>query len=69
MPNNAKRGKSYKEAAAKFDKSQLHEVTEAMKLACARLQSKFDETIEVHIKLGVDGRHADQQVRGAIVLS
>ena len=63
-----KRGKSYKEAAAKFDKSQLHEVTEAMKLACETSRTKFDETIEVHIKLGVDGRHADQQVRGAIVL-
>lgn len=63
-----KRGKSYKEAAAKFDKSQLHEVAEAMKLACETSRAKFDETIEAHIKLGVDGRHADQQVRGAIVL-
>ena len=63
-----KRGKGYKEAAAKFDKAQLHEVTEAMKLACETSRAKFDETIEAHIKLGVDGRHADQQVRGAIVL-
>jgi len=63
-----KRGKSYKEAAAKFDKSQLHEVSEAMRLACETSRAKFDETIEAHIKLGVDGRHADQQVRGAIVL-
>ncbi len=63
-----KRGKSYKEAVAKFDKSQLHEVSEAMKLACETSRAKFDETIEAHIKLGVDGRHADQQVRGAIVL-
>lgn len=63
-----KRGKSYKEAAAKFDKSQLHEVSEAMKLACETSRAKFDETVEVHVKLGVDGRHADQQVRGAIVL-
>lgn len=63
-----KRGKSYKEAVAKFDKAQLHEVTEAMKLACETSRAKFDETIEAHIKLGVDGRHADQQVRGAIVL-
>ncbi len=63
-----KRGKSYKEAAAKFDKSQLHEVAEAMKLACETSRAKFDETIEAHVKLGVDGRHADQQVRGAIVL-
>ena len=63
-----KRGKGYKEAAAKFDKAQLHEVTEAMKLACETSRAKFDETIEAHIKLGVDARHADQQVRGAIVL-
>lgn len=63
-----KRGKAYKEAAAKFDKSQLHEVSEAMKLAVETSRAKFDETIEVHVKLGVDGRHADQQVRGAIVL-
>lgn len=63
-----KRGKGYKEAAAKFEKSQLHEVSEAMKLACETSRAKFDETVEVHVKLGVDGRHADQQVRGAIVL-
>ncbi len=63
-----KRGKGYKEAAAKFDKSQLHEVSQAMKLACETSRAKFDETVEVHVKLGVDGRHADQQVRGAIVL-
>jgi len=63
-----KRGKSYKAALEKFDKSQLHEVTEAMKLAVETSRAKFDETIEVHVKLGVDGRHADQQVRGAIVL-
>ncbi len=63
-----KRGKSYKEAAAKYDKTQLHEVSEALKLACETSRAKFDETIEVHVKLGVDGRHADQQVRGAIVL-
>ena len=63
-----KRGKGYKAAAEKFDKSQLHEVSEAMKLACETSRAKFDETIEVHARLGVDGRHADQQVRGAIVL-
>lgn len=63
-----KRGKGYKEAAAKFEKAKLHEVSEAMKLACDTSRAKFDETIEVHVKLGVDGRHADQQVRGAIVL-
>ena len=63
-----KRGKGYKEAAAKFEKANLYEVEEAMKLAVETSRAKFDETIEVHIKLGVDGRHADQQVRGAIVL-
>ena len=63
-----KRGKGYKTVAEKFDKSQLHEVSEAMKLACETSRAKFDETIEVHARLGVDGRHADQQVRGAIVL-
>ena len=63
-----KRGKSYNEAAAKFDKAQLHEVSEAMKLVCETSRAKFDETVEVHVRLGVDGRHADQQVRGAIVL-
>ena len=64
-----KRGKGYKAVAEKFDKSQLHEVSEAMKLACETSRAKFDETIEVHARLGVDGRHADQQVRGAIVLT
>ena len=63
-----KRGKNYKAAAEKFDKSQLHEVTEAMKLVCYTSRAKFDETVEAHVRLGVDGRHADQQVRGAIVL-
>ena len=63
-----KRGKTYKAVVEKFDKSQLYEVSEAMKLACETSRAKFDETIEVHARLGVDGRHADQQVRGAIVL-
>ena len=63
-----KRGKLYKETAAKYDKANLYEIEEAMKLAVETSRAKFDETIEVHIKLGVDGRHADQQVRGAIVL-
>ena len=52
----------------KFDRSQLHEVKEAMKLVTETSKAKFDETIEVHVRLGVDGRHADQQVRGAMVL-
>ena len=63
-----KRGKNYKATLEKFDKTQLHEVSEALRLACETSRAKFDETIEVHAKLGVDGRHADQQVRGAIVL-
>ena len=63
-----KRGKNYRATLEKFDKTQLHEVSEAIKLACETSRAKFDETIEVHAKLGVDGRHADQQVRGAIVL-
>ena len=63
-----KRGKNYKAAVASYDKAALHEVPEALKIAVETSKAKFDETIEVHIKLGVDGRHADQQVRGAIVL-
>ena len=56
-----KRGKLYRETAAKYDKANLYEIEEAMKLAVETSRAKFDETIEVHIKLGVDGRHADQQ--------
>ncbi|SFE30387.1 large subunit ribosomal protein L1 [Peptostreptococcaceae bacterium pGA-8] len=63
-----KKGKTYRNSLEKFDKTQLHEVAEAMKLAVETAGAKFDETIEVHVRLGVDGRHADQQVRGAIVL-
>jgi large subunit ribosomal protein L1 len=64
----AKHGKKYRASAEKFDKAQLHEVSEAMKLVTEISSAKFDETVEAHIRLGVDGRHADQQVRGAIVL-
>ena len=63
-----KRGKNYKAALEKFDKTQQYDIAEAMKNVCETAHAKFDETVEVHIKLGVDGRHADQQVRGAIVL-
>ncbi len=63
-----KRGKTYKESAKIVDRSTLYEVNEALALAVQTAKAKFDETVEVHIKLGVDGRHADQQVRGAIVL-
>lgn len=63
-----KRGKIYKESAKLVDKTTLYEVVEGLDLVVQTAKAKFDETIEVHIKLGVDGRHADQQVRGAIVL-
>ncbi len=63
-----KRGKGYLDAAAKVDKTKLHEVSEAMEKVVETSRAKFDETVEIHVKLGVDGRHADQQVRGAIVL-
>lgn len=63
-----KRGKNYKEMAKLVDRTNLYEVSEAMELVTQTAKAKFDETVEVHIKLGVDGRHADQQVRGAIVL-
>ncbi|MDD2483846.1 MAG: 50S ribosomal protein L1 [Eubacteriales bacterium] len=63
-----KRGKAYKESSKLIDKANLYELNEAMNLVLKTAKAKFDETVEVHIKLGVDGRHADQQVRGAIVL-
>ncbi|MBK5253596.1 MAG: 50S ribosomal protein L1 [Peptostreptococcaceae bacterium] len=63
-----KRSKNYNVAAEKFDKAQYFDTAEAAKLAVETSRAKFDETIEVHIRLGVDGRHADQQVRGAMVL-
>ncbi|HWQ79487.1 MAG TPA: 50S ribosomal protein L1 [Anaerovoracaceae bacterium] len=63
-----KRGKIYKESAKLVDRATLYEVNDALALAVQTAKAKFDETVEVHIKLGVDGRHADQQVRGAIVL-
>jgi len=63
-----KRGKTYKESAKLVDRTTLYDVKDALALAVQTAKAKFDETVEVHIKLGVDGRHADQQVRGAIVL-
>ena len=63
-----KLGKKYKESAALVEKSKLYDPTEAVALACQTAKAKFDETIALHIRLGVDSRHADQQVRGAIVL-
>lgn len=63
-----KRGKRYQEAFSKIERNKLYDMDEAIKLVKENANAKFDETIEVHFKLGVDGRHADQQVRGAIVL-
>lgn len=63
-----KHGKKYNESAKAVDKSKLYETDEALTLACQNAKAKFDETIEVHVRLGVDSRHADQQVRGAVVL-
>jgi len=62
------RGKKYQESAKQIDKAALYEVNEAMDLVVKTAPAKFDETVELHVKLGVDSRHADQQVRGAIVL-
>lgn len=63
-----KRSKKYQELAKQVDKTKLYESAEALALAKKTATSKFDETIEVHIKTGCDGRHAEQQVRGAVVL-
>ena len=63
-----KRGKKYNEAVKLIDKSVLYDVADACSLVKKTAVAKFDETIEAHFRLGVDGRHADQQVRGAVVL-
>ena len=63
-----KRGKKYIEAAKLVDRSVQYETEEAISLVKKTAVAKFDETVEAHIRLGVDGRHADQQVRGAVVL-
>ena len=62
------RGKKYQESAKQIDKSMLYDPKEGLELICKTATAKFDETVELHVKLGVDSRHADQQVRGAIVL-
>ena len=62
------RGKKYQESMKLIDKQRLYDSDEALSLATQTAKAKFDETVEVHVKLGVDSRHADQQVRGAIVL-
>lgn len=63
-----KRGKKYKESAKLIDRTVQYDTDEAIRLVKQTAVAKFDETIEAHIRLGVDGRHADQQVRGAVVL-
>ena len=63
-----KRGKKYQDSVKLIDKSKLYDPAEALDIAVKAAHAKFDETVEVHVKLGVDSRHADQQVRGAIVL-
>ncbi|MCX5781078.1 MAG: 50S ribosomal protein L1 [Firmicutes bacterium] len=63
-----KRGKAYKEASKKVDRNKLHEPSEALSLVKELASAKFDETVEAHVKLGVDPRHADQQVRGTVSL-
>ena len=63
-----KHGKKYVESAKLVDSAALYDVAEALDLAIKTGTAKFDETVEVHVRLGVDGRHADQQVRGAVVL-
>jgi len=62
------RGKNYKESAKLVDRTQLYDPADAFDIVIKASKAKFDETVELHIKLGVDSRHADQQVRGAIVL-
>ena len=63
-----KTGKRYAELAKLVDRSVLYDPSEAAKLVCETGKAKFDETVELHVRLGVDSRHADQQVRGAVVL-
>ena len=63
-----KHGKKYVDSAKLIDRTKLYEVDEALDIAVKTATAKFDETVEVHVRLGVDSRHADQQVRGAVVL-
>ena len=63
-----KKGKRYQDSAKLVEQANLYDPTEALELVTKTAKAKFDETVEIHLKLGVDGRHADQQVRGAIVL-
>ena len=61
-------GKHYVDSAKLIDRTKTYEPQEALELCCKTAKAKFDETVELHVRLGVDGRHADQQVRGAVVL-
>ena len=63
-----KHGKHYVDSAKLIDRSKLYDADEALALCCQTAKAKFDETVELHVRLGVDSRHADQQVRGAVVL-
>ncbi|MCL2697467.1 MAG: 50S ribosomal protein L1 [Oscillospiraceae bacterium] len=63
-----KHGKKYNESAKLINRDKQYETGEALQLVCDTAKAKFDETVEMHIRLGVDSRHADQQVRGAVVL-
>ena len=64
----AKFGKKYSDSAKLIEKNKMYDTEEALALVCQTSKAKFDETVELHIRLGVDSRHADQQVRGAVVL-
>ena len=63
-----KKGKKYQDSVKLIENGKLYDSAEALDLVCKTSKAKFDETVEIHVKLGVDSRHADQQVRGAVVL-
>ncbi len=63
-----KQGKNYIDSKKLVDRTKLYDSKEALELCCKTAKAKFDETVELHVRLGVDSRHADQQVRGAVVL-
>ena len=63
-----KRGKNYQDSVKLLEAEKLYEISEAVELCTKTSKAKFDETVELHVRLGVDSRHADQQVRGAVVL-
>ena len=63
-----KHGKKYIDAAKLIENNKTYDPSEALELCCKTATAKFDETVELHVRLGVDSRHADQQVRGAVVL-